>query len=127
HRLSFALAAGSVGTFIWNFKKNKIVWTKIQESLYGLKDHTFKGTLNDWLSFIHPDDVEKTQKRIEKTIEEHTELSTEFRILWPDHSLHWILCRGHTTFDESGIPIEMNGVNIDITERKTKEQIIKEN
>jgi two-component system CheB/CheR fusion protein len=127
HRLNFALVAGSVGTFIWNFKKNKIVWTKIQESLYGLKNHTFKGTLNDWLSFIHPDDVEKTQKRIEKSIEEHTELSTEFRILWPDHSLHWILCRGHATFDENGIPIEMNGINIDITERKIKEWIVKEN
>ena len=127
NRMNFALAAGSVGTFVWNFKKNKITWTKIQESLYGLQEFTFKGTLDDWFAFIHPDDVEKTKNRIEKSIKEQKELSSEFRIFWPDGSLHWILCRAHATFQASGDPIEMSGVNIDITGRKTKEQIIKEN
>jgi PAS domain S-box-containing protein len=127
NRLNFALAAGSVGTFVWNFKKNKITWTKIQESLYGLQEFAFKGTLDDWFAFIHPEDVEKTKGKIEKSIKEQKELSTEFRIFWPDGSLHWILCRGHATFQGNGDPIEMSGINIDITGRKSKEQIIKEN
>jgi PAS domain S-box-containing protein len=127
NQLNFSLAAGSVGTYVWNFKTNKITWTKVQESLYGLKQYSFKGTLEDWLSFIHPDDVPATRKAIEESIKQQKELSAEFRIYWPDRSLHWILTRANISLDKRGKPVEMSGVNIDISERKFKEQIISEN
>lgn len=127
NQLNFALAAGSVGTYVWNFKTDKITWTKVQESLYGLKEYSFKGNLDDWLSFIHPVDKEPTRSAIEKSIKEKQELSAEFRIFWPDGSLHWILSRANTNFDKNGEPLEMSGVNIDISERKFKEQLILEN
>jgi len=127
NRLNFALAAGSVGTYVWDFKKNKITWTKVQESLYGLKEYSFKGNLDDWMLFIHPDDVPATKKAIEESVSEQKELSVEFRIYWPDKSLHWILSRANTTYDKDGKPVEMSGVNIDISERKFKEQLITEN
>lgn len=126
-RLNFALAAGSVGTYAWDFKTNKIHWTKVQESLYGIKEYSFKGTLEDWLAFIHPDDVNATRKAIEESLETQKELSIEFRIYWPDRTLHWILSRASTTYDSEGKPIEMMGINIDISERKLKEQMIHEN
>ncbi|MEO6845499.1 MAG: PAS domain S-box protein, partial [Ginsengibacter sp.] len=126
-RLNFALTAGSVGTFTWDSAKDKIKWTKVQESLYGLKEHSFKGTLESWLAFIHPDDVENTRKKTMESLAERKELLMEFRIVWPDDSIHWILCRANTSYNETGDPIEMTGINIDITERKTKEQLIKEN
>jgi len=127
NQLNFALAAGSVGTYVWNFKTNKITWTKVQESLYGLKEYSFKGTLEDWLSFIHPQDAEPTRRAIENSIRERKELSVEFRIFWPDGSVHWILSRANTIFNNKGEPQEMSGINIDISERKFKEQIILEN
>jgi len=127
NQLNFSLAAGSVGTYIWDFKTKKITWTKVQESLYGLQQYSFKGTLNDWLSFIHPDDVDATRKAIQDSIKNQKELSIEFRIFWPDRSLHWILTRANLGFDKKGKPVEMSGVNIDISERKFKEQIIREN
>ncbi len=126
-QLNFALAAGSVGTYVWNFKKGKIQWTKVQESLYGLKEFSFKGTLEDWMSFIHPEDVNATRKAIENAIKTQKELSVEFRIFWPDGSLHWILSRASTSYDSDGTPIEMSGVNIDISERKIQEQLVLEN
>ena len=126
-RLNFALAAGSVGTYVWDFKTNKIHWTKVQESLYGLKEYSFNGSLEDWVAFIHPDDVTATRKAIEESLKTQKELSIEFRIYWPDRSLHWILSRASTTYDSEGKPIEMMGVNIDISERKLKEQMIHEN
>jgi two-component system, chemotaxis family, CheB/CheR fusion protein len=127
NQLNFALAAGSVGTFLWDFSTNKITWTKMQESLYGLKEYSFKGTLEDWFKFIHPDDVAATRKAIEESIGQQKDLSAEFRIYWPDGTLHWILTRATTSFDRKGNTIEMSGVNIDISERKFKEQLIREN
>lgn len=126
-QLNFALAAGSVGTYLWNFKDGKIHWTKVQESLYGLKEFSFKGTLEDWMSFIHPDDVSATRKAIENAIKTQKELAVEFRIYWPDGSLHWILSRASTSYDSNGTPVEMSGVNIDISERKFQEQLVLEN
>jgi PAS domain S-box-containing protein len=99
----------------------------VQESLYGLQEYSFKGTLSDWLSFIHPDDVGATEKAIQESIKNQKELSVEFRIFWPDKSLHWILTRANISFDKKGKPVEMSGVNIDISERKFQEQIIREN
>ncbi len=125
--MNFALAAGSVGTYVWDLKTGKIHWTKVQESLYGIQEFTFKGTLEDWMSFIHPEDVAETRKAIENAIEKQKELSTEFRIYWPDRSLHWILSRASTTYDSDGKPVEMSGVNIDISERKFQEQLVQEN
>jgi hypothetical protein len=72
-------------------------------------------------------DKELTRRAIEKSIKDKQELSVEFRIYWPDGSLHWILSRANTNFDKNGEPVEMSGVNIDISERKFKEQLILEN
>ncbi len=127
NQLNFALAAGSVGTFLWDFSTNKITWTKMQESLYGLQEYSFKGTMKDWLQFIHPEDVAATRTAIEDSIAQQKELSAEFRIYWPDGTLHWILTRANTSFDSKGNAVEMSGVNIDISERKFKEQLIREN
>jgi len=126
-QLDFSLAAGSVGTFTWNFTTNKIVWTKVQEGLYGLKEATFKGSIEDWYSFLVPEDVPAVKKAVQESLKNRKELSIEFRILWPDKSMHWIICRANIYYNKNGEAIEMSGVNIDISERKFKEQIKEEN
>jgi len=123
----FALAAGSVGTFVWNFITNKITWTKIQSGLYGMEEDSFDGNIETWFNFLHPDDVEYVKQAAKESVENNKDLAIEFRILWPDKSLHWIMCRANIFSDKEGKAIEMSGVNIDITERKLKEQIKEEN
>jgi PAS domain S-box-containing protein len=46
----------------------------------------------------------------------------EWRAIWPDGSVHWILGRWQVFKDTTGQPIRMTGVNIDITSRKEAEQ-----
>jgi PAS domain S-box-containing protein len=50
----------------------------------------------------------------------------EWRVVWPDGSVHWIAGRGQVLMDESGEPSRMIGVNIDITESKQAEQALHE-
>ncbi len=127
NQLDFSLAAGSVGTFTWNFKTNKIAWTKVQESLYGIKEASFNGEVEEWFQFVYPDDVSFIKQAVDESLKNKKELSVEFRITWPDQSIHWILCRANILYDNKGKAIEMSGINIDISERKFKEQLIKEN
>jgi PAS domain S-box-containing protein len=118
-QLNLALAAGSAGTFIWNIKTNEVQWTKEEEALYGLPEGAFGGSLDGWSKAVHPEDLPAAMKALEKCIQDKTDLDTEFRIIWPDKSVHWILAKGRVLYDENGTPEKMIGVNVDITGRKT--------
>jgi signal transduction histidine kinase len=48
----------------------------------------------------------------------------EWRVVWPDGSLHWIAGRWQVFMNESGHPARMIGVNSDVTERKIAEQCL---
>jgi signal transduction histidine kinase len=47
----------------------------------------------------------------------------EFRIVWPDQSVHWVQCRGRTIYDSNNRkPLRMLGTVIDITTRKKHQE-----
>jgi signal transduction histidine kinase/ActR/RegA family two-component response regulator len=50
-----------------------------------------------------------------------TPYSFEYRIIRPDGSVRWIYAKGSTIRDESGRPVRMIGINMDMTERKQAE------
>jgi len=50
----------------------------------------------------------------------------EWRVVWPDASLHWIYGRFQAFKDYDGRPSRLTGINIDITERKSAEEALQE-
>src|SRR5207244_3012194 len=46
----------------------------------------------------------------------------EYRIVWPDGSVHWVFGRATVVRDQSGRPLRVHGTNADITERKHAEE-----
>jgi len=63
---------------------------------------------------------------VERAFQTGQPIETEWRIIWPDGSLHWLSGRWQVFKDQSGKPLRMAGVNIDITERKQAEEQRKE-
>jgi signal transduction histidine kinase/CheY-like chemotaxis protein len=53
--------------------------------------------------------------------EQHREFNTDYRVVRRDGTTHWMVDRGRAWYDESGQPMGMAGVNVDITERKRLE------
>lgn len=51
------------------------------------------------------------------------EMSCEFRVRWPDGSIHWISPLGRTEFSENGKPLRVCGVVSDVTARKRLEAV----
>ena len=43
-------------------------------------------------------------------------LDVEFRVTWPDGSIHWVATQGRVLYDASGEPISMAGVVMEVTE-----------
>jgi PAS domain S-box-containing protein len=76
-------------------------------------------------SLIHPDDRPKVGEAMARMLERHAEgASIEFRLTTGDGSLHWVENRYVPVRDQDGRLIEVEGIVIDITERKTAEEKI---
>jgi len=110
-----------VGSFDWNIKTNVNRWTPELEAMYGLKPGTFAGTLEAWERLVHPDDLQEAKRRLSDALVHGTYVG-EWRVIWPDGSVHWLLARGYVFQDANGKPERMAGVNIDISEQKDAER-----
>ncbi|MBN3880706.1 MULTISPECIES: PAS domain S-box protein [unclassified Nostoc] len=124
-RLSLATEAVQIGIWDRDLIANTCVWSASMGLLYGLPSNTLCPTVEDYFNLIHPADRESVAASIARMIEEGKG-STEYRIVWPDGSLHWLNCKGQVYYNEVGQPIRIIGTNRDITERKLAEQKISE-
>lgn len=120
-RLDLATDAAQMGIWDWDIQQNKLVWDKQMYALYGVKPENFSGAYDAWLGGIHPDDREVSDREAEQTLNGERPYHTEFRVLWPDGSVHWLKADGRVFWDKQGKPLRMLGVDYDITERKQAE------
>lgn len=121
-RLELAQQAAHIGTFEWDIPNNNIFWTPELEALYGLPPRGFEGKYENWARRVHPDDLESAEANIQAAIQGGPAYNAEFRVLWPDESLHWVVGKGEIYYDGKQEPQRMIGINMDITERKELEQ-----
>lgn len=126
-RLELAMQSSEMGIWDWDMETNQLDWTKEMFVLFGLENMNAEATFELWDKVMHPEDKEKAYSRLDKAIEEKNQLNNEYRIVYPDGQIRWISAIGNTTYNESGKPSRMNGVCIDITERKLAEKEIEDN
>ena len=123
-RLSLAARAGRVGILEWNITLNKAIWDDVMYQLYGIAADQFGGAYEAWRAGVHPEDREQSDAEIQMALRGEKEYDTEFRVIWPDGSIHNIRALAIVQRDENGQPLKMIGTNWDITEQKKTEQTI---
>jgi PAS domain S-box-containing protein len=124
-RLSTAHKAAQMGTWDWNIKTNDLLWSDEIPRIHGLTPEQFDGTLETWMSTIHPEDLPAVQAKIQKALEEKREYYAEFRVVWPNGETHWICGHGKPIVDETGVPVRMVGMGADITHRHVAEEALR--
>jgi PAS domain S-box-containing protein len=124
-RLKQALEAARMGTWEWNIQTGAITWSETLEPLHGLMPGTFGGSFEDFNELIHPEDRELLRQAVSQAIEQGTNYDIEFRVVWPDGSIHWIEGKGRAFKDETGKPVRMTGLAMDITDRKRAEDALR--
>ena len=117
-RLKAGASAGIVGIWDWDIEKNTLNWDPVMYRLYGLEPADFDDLYEAWLSRVHIDDRAHIDGEIQAALRNEREYCPEFRVLWPDNSVHYIKAVSKTTFDTAGKAIRLVGVNYDITEQK---------
>jgi len=121
-RLSLATRAGGVGVWDLDLVNNILLWDDQMFLLYGISKENFGGAYETWKAGVHPEDVVRGDLEIQKAISGEKEFDTEFRVVWPDGTIHNIKALAIVQRDELGKPLRMIGTNWDITEKKIAEE-----
>jgi len=125
-RLRLAQQAAHIGSFEWNIRTGMNTWTPELEAMHGLPPGGFGGTQKVWENLVHPQDLKGVLQLIDETLKTGLPTEGEWRVVWPDGSIHWIAARWQVLMDESGQPSRMVGVNADISQRKQSEEALQE-
>ncbi|HWQ65694.1 MAG TPA: PAS domain S-box protein [Methanospirillum sp.] len=125
-RLSLAVRAGGVGIWDYDVVNNNLIWDDQMFALYGITSEQFSGAYEAWQAGIHPDDKARGEAEVQRALSGEKEFDTEFRVLWPDGSTHYIRALALVERDISGKPLRMVGTNWDITERNNAEAALRE-
>jgi len=116
-----AMEAAKIGTFDWNMNTGQVYWSPNLESFMGLPPHGFAGSFEAFERFVHPEDSETVQRAVQHSVETGADYQVEFRMIRPDGSIRWVQARGRILLDDTGNPVRIVGIDIDITERKKVE------
>ena len=117
-QLRMALSAAQMGMWYWNIVTGEINWSSEHEQLFGLSPGTFDGKYETFDACLHPDDREKLNQAIERSLKQRVPYQHEYRVVWADGSIHWIEARGQAFYDEAGQPVHMTGTVMLLDERK---------
>jgi signal transduction histidine kinase len=117
-RLRLAVVSARMSTWDWNLLTGQVTWSNDHEHLFGTDQDTFLDNYESFIPCVYPDDQALVTAAIATAKATQTDYSQDFRILWPDDSIHWVAGRGKFFYDNTGQAIRMIGVLWDITERK---------
>jgi PAS domain S-box-containing protein len=124
-RYSLAQKAANIGSWDWNMLTDELSWSELVIPMFGLKPGEFKGTMADFWSRLHPDDIPMIEEKIKATIEKNENYRVEHRVIHPDGNIRWMLETGNVFNDKDGKAYRMLGMVQDITERKTAEELLR--
>ena len=117
-----SLAADSANATLWTMDVGSgRIWTieKARKMLGLALDKEL--SLDDFLGVIHCEDRARICRKMKRAIRNKEDFSDECRIVKPDGSVRWIICRGRMHYTASGEPERLMGASVDITERKQME------
>jgi PAS domain S-box-containing protein len=117
-RMSQALRAAQAGAWQWDARTNQATWSDENYLVLGLEPGSVESSYDTWLACVHPDDRRAADASVARAMEHRADLNIEFRVIWPDGSIHWINDVGRMILGEDGEPVGMYGVQVDTTERK---------
>jgi PAS domain S-box-containing protein len=114
------ILARSAGLGVWecDLSRSAVVLSPQYRRVFGYSPISY----GEWMRLIHPEDRDRVVAIAKEGIERAHEWEAEFRVLWPDGSVHWMLSKATVMLDDDRRPSRMVGISLDITERERAEQ-----
>ena len=120
-RLTFALQAARLGDFNRDLQTDVSVRSLQHDLNFGYSERLPHWSYATFLAHMDPRDRSEVVAAFDAARDSRTDYDVEFRVRWPDGSLHWLWTRGRFSYDADGAPIAVSGIQGDITARKQSE------
>lgn len=117
-RLQAALTASGTAAWHSDLLTRQRWWSQEMFSIHGLTGTD--DVPEDYLALVHPEDCERVKAAFEHSMATGSH-KVQYRVLWPDRSIHWIEGVGKTTFDGERRPLAITGACSLIDDRKQEE------
>lgn len=125
-KVSIANESGGVGIWDLNLQTGELIWDDLMYRLYGLEPNSERNAYDLWARHLHPEDKESAEAAFQHALTSGNDFFNEFRVLWPDGSVHHLRGFGRLRKDESGAIVRIVGTNIDVTETYLQSQALKD-
>ncbi len=125
-RIQMATRAAGIGIWDWDVPGNRLVWDDQMYRLYGIAQDQFNGAYEAWEAGLHPDDRERSRREVQDALAGARDFDSEFRVVWPDGSVHTLKAFALVQRDHAGAPLRMLGTNWDTTARTRAETALHE-
>lgn len=118
NRLANIITGTNAGTWEWNVQTNEVIFNEKWAQMIGYTlDEISPTTINTWMKFVQPDDLEKSKQLLRRHFNKELDYyESEMRMKHKNGSWIWIEARGKViSWNEKNEPIIMMGTHIDVT------------
>jgi signal transduction histidine kinase/CHASE3 domain sensor protein len=116
---------GNYSSWTWNMEKNEIQFSDNQFRLHGLEPQSFEATFEDFIKFVHPEDLEATSTMINDIVKNENLPTLNYRIIRKDGEVRHLRSVGKLFVNRFNEKIII-GTTRDVTEDILKKNILRE-
>jgi len=124
--LNLAQEAAGLGIWDWSVPNSTITRSEQCCRIFGLPVTQTTSSYAQWLSIVHPEDRDRVQAYHGNLLRGTRQGAAEFRAIWPDGSVHWVVSKARTYLNAAGEAARVIGVNLDVTHLREAEQARRE-
>lgn len=121
-KIRFVLESSRLGYWEQDLLTGKSNRSPLHDQLYGHAAPQGDWTIADMLGNVHADDRERVRQAFDRFMQDGVDTSAEFRVTWPDGSVHWLWSTARLNHDNAGRPVRISGVALDISERMAAQE-----
>jgi len=118
-RYALSARGANDGLWVWDLTRAVVYYSPRWKSMLGYADDEIGNSPDEWISRVHPDDVELLRGSLDLHVRGDTpHFESEHRMCAKGGEYRWMLSRGLAVRDASGNATRIAGSQTDITERK---------
>ncbi len=119
--LAEAQKMAHIGNWEWDIASDKAYWSEEMYRIFKRDPQKLAPSLDEYLSYIHPDDVEYYSKVNDYTRKVRTS-GLDFRIVLANGEERTLHIKSDFIYNDENTPIRVKGIVQDITERESAKQ-----
>ena len=119
-------AVAKNGSWEWHSIDQHLFWSDEMFNIHGYLPHSTIVTVDSYLNFVHPEDVEEVQKIFAQSEQDKSSFKANYRIIRPNGEIRYVSTTAKFKEDEIGNGYSFLGNTQDVTQLKETQRKLEE-